>query len=232
MAKNLSGSKESRTAIFDLHCMDDMGNLIEVEVQIRKLGNFMKRLAFYAGEMVANQAEPGKDWSYDVQPTYVIALTRFPVFDDERAIHRGTVTDLETGEPLMDTYNFMAIELSKVPFFIEKSSNDLSKWLFFFRYLNRLRELPDELDEGKFKDLTESAKVSKFNRMHHDRWDHNVMVPGIFEEFATEINAKIDERAREIAKRMIQYGDSDEKIAACSGLSIEDIVVLRSQSET
>ena len=56
----------------------------------------------------------------------------------------------------------MAIELSKVPFFIEKSSNDLSKWLFFFRYLNRLRELPDELDEGKFKNLTESAKVSKF----------------------------------------------------------------------
>ena len=162
VAKNLSGSKESRTAIFDLHCMDDMGNLIEVEVQIRKLGNFMKRLAFYAGEMVANQAEPGKDWNYDVQPTYVIALTRFPVFDDERAIHRGTVTDLETGEPLMDTYNFMAIELSKVPFFIEKSSNDLSKWLFFFRYLNRLRELPDELDEGKFKNLTESAKVSKF----------------------------------------------------------------------
>ena len=245
VAKNLSGSKESRTAIFDLHCLDDMGNLIEIEVQIREMDNFMKRLAFYASEMVANQAEPGADWNYDVQPTYVIALTRFPVFDDERSVHRGSVTDLETGEPLMDTYNFMAIELSKVPFFIEKASNDLNKWLFFFRYLNRLKELPEELDEGKFKDLTESAKVSNFNkkeleayqRMHHDRWDHNVMVPGIFKEFATEINAKIaenvDERAREIAKRMIAAGKlSDKEVAEYSGLSIEDVVVLRSQCET
>ena len=56
VAKNLSGSKASRTAIFDLHCEDDAGELIEIEVQIRKLDNFLNRLAFYASEMVANQA--------------------------------------------------------------------------------------------------------------------------------------------------------------------------------
>ncbi len=60
VAKNLSGSKASRTAIFDLHCEDDAGELIEIEVQIRKLDNFLNRLAFYASEMVANQAELGE----------------------------------------------------------------------------------------------------------------------------------------------------------------------------
>ena len=34
VAKNLSGSKASRTAIFDLHCEDDAGELIEIEVQV------------------------------------------------------------------------------------------------------------------------------------------------------------------------------------------------------
>ena len=239
VAKNLSGSKASRTAIFDLHCKDDAGNLIEIEVQIREVDNFMKRLAFYASEMVANQAEPGQDWDYDIQPTYVIALTRFSVFPDERAVHRGSVIDLESGEQLVDTYNFTAIELSKVPFFIEKTSSDLSKWLFFFRYLNRLKELPEELDEGKFKDLTESAKVSNFTKkefevyrnMYHKVWDHNAMRRGIFKEFADDINAKIDGRVREIAKKMIKAGDSDEKIAAITELSLEDVVVLRSQLE-
>ena len=62
VSKNLSGSKASRTAIFDLHCEDDAGELIEIEVQIRKLDNFLKRLAFYASEMVANQAELGIGW--------------------------------------------------------------------------------------------------------------------------------------------------------------------------
>ena len=238
VAKNLSGSKESRTAIFDLHCKDDMGNLIEIEVQIRE----MKRLAFYASELVANQAEPGEEWNYDVQPTYVIALTRIHVFDDENAVHRAAVTDLETGKQVMDTYNYAVIELSKVPFFIEKTSSDLSKWLFFFRYLNRLKELPEELNESKFQQLTESSKVSNFSkkefeayqRMHHEKWDHNVMVPGIFKEFATEINAKIEERIsdrnREIAKKMVAAGKlSDAEIADYSGLSAEDVVVLRSQ---
>ena len=239
VAKNLSGSKASRTAIFDLHCKDDAGDLIEIEVQIREVDNFMKRLAFYASEMVANQAEPGDDWNFNVQPTYVIALTRFPVFPDERAVHRGTVIDLESGEQLVDTYNFTAIELSKVPFFIEKTSSDLSKWLFFFRYLNRLKELPEELNEEKFKDLTESAKVSKFSKkefevyrnMYHKVWDHNAMRRGVFKEFAEDINAKIEDRTREIAKNLIKLGVSDEKIVAATGLSLEDVVVLRSQLE-
>ena len=244
MAKNLSGSKASRTAIFDLHCKDDLGNLIEIEVQIREMKNFVKRLAFYASEMVANQAEPGDDWSFDVQPTYVIALTRFSVFPDERAVHRATVIDMESGEQLVDTYNFTAIELSKVPFFIEKTSSDLSKWLFFFRYLNRLKELPEELDDGKFKDLTESAKVSNFNKkefeayrnMYHKVWDHNALRDGFFKEFADDVNAKIEERIsgrnREIAKKMIVLGKlSNEEIAAATDLSLEDVVVLRSQLE-
>ena len=111
--------------------------------------------------------------------------------------------------------------------------------MFFFRYLNRLKELPEELDEGKFKDLTESAKVSKFSKkefedyrnMYHTVWDHNAMRRGIFKEFADDINAKIDGRVREIATNLIKLGDSDEKIAAATGLSLEDIVVLRSQLE-
>lgn len=90
--------------------------------------------------------------------------------------------------------------------------------------------------------MTESLKVSNFSkaefeayqRMHHEKWDHNVMVPGIFKEFATEINAKIEERIsdrnREIAKKMVAAGKlSDAEIADYSGLSVEDVVVLRSQ---
>lgn len=242
VAHNLSGSKVSRTAIFDLHCKDDMGNLIEIEVQIRKLKNFRKRLAFYASEMVANQSEPGDDWNYDVKPTYVIAFARHKVFDDNRIVHRAAVTDLETGAQFVDAYNFTTVELSKVPFFIKKKSDDLSKWLFFFRFLNRLRELPAELDEKKFEHLTESSKVSNFSKeefeayqkMYHEKWDHNVMVDGIFEEFADEINAKVDAVAservldskREIARKMKAKNRPVEEIVEFTGIPAEQIETL------
>ena len=239
IVKNLSGSKESRTAIFDLHCKDDMGNLIEIEVQIRQMKNFLKRLAFYASEMVANQAEPGKDWDYDVKPTYVIAFTQSPVFGDSRAIHRATCVDLDTGEQFIDSYNYTVIELSKVPFFIEKKSDNISKWLFFFRYLNSLKELPEELNERKFEQLTESSKVSKFSKeefeeyqkMYHKEYDHNAMVPGIFEEFADEINAMINERVsdniRELARSMLAEGVSIEKVAKITKLSEAEVSSLK-----
>ena len=129
----------------------------------------------------------------------------------------------------------------KVPFFIESKSDSLSKWLFFFRYLNRLKELPPAINERKFRQLTESSKVSKFSKeefeayqkVFHEKWDHNVLRRSFFEEFADDVNAKVDGRAREIAKRMLAGGKlTDEEIAAYSGLSVEDVIVLRSQADT
>ena len=67
--------------------------------------------------------------------------------------------------------------------------------------------------------------------MYHKVWDHNAMRRGIFKEFADDINEKVDGRVREIAKKMIKAGDSDEKIVAITKLSLEDVVVLRSQLE-
>ena len=242
VAKNLSGSKESRTAIFDLHCEDDAGDLIEIEVQIRKLKNFSKRLAFYASEMVANQAEIGTGWKFNVKPTYVIAITQKKVFRDNRIIHRATTVDLETGEQFIDSYNYTVIELSKVPFFIEKKSDSSSKWLFFFRYLHRLRALPEALSEKKFKRLTECSRVSRFSKeefeayrkVYHKEWDHNAMVDGIFEDFADEINAEIAKnvsksllkRNREIAKKLKARNRPIDEIVEDTGLTKEEVEAL------
>lgn len=238
VAKNLSGSKESRTAIFDLHCEDEAGNLIEIEVQIRKLKNFSKRLAFYASEMVANQAEIGTGWKFNVKPTYVIAITQKKVFKDNRIIHRATTVDLETGEQFIDSYNYTVIELSKVPFFIEKRFDSSSKWLFFFRYLHRLRKLPEALSERKFKQLTECSPESRFSKkefeacqkVYHKEWDHNAMVDGIFEDFADEINAKIAEnvsdKTREIARRMKARNRPVDEIAEDTGLTKKEVMAL------
>ena len=59
--------------------------------------------------------------------------------------------------------------------------------------------------------------------MYHKEWDHNAMVDGIFEEFATEINAKIDERTREIAKKMKAKNKPIDEIVEFTGLSAEEV---------
>ena len=120
--------------------------------------------------------------------------------------------------------------------------DNLSKWLFFFRYLDKLRSLPEELSDKKFKQLTVSSRVSRFSKkefeayqkMHHDRWDHIVMVPGIFKEFATEINAEIAKNVSksvsdtkfEIAKKMKAKNKPVDEIIEFTGLTEEKIKAL------
>lgn len=66
--------------------------------------------------------------------------------------------------------------------------------------------------------------------MHHDRWDHNVMVPGVFKEFAAEIDAKIAENVAdakyEIAKKMKARNTSIKEIAEITGLSEFEVKAL------
>jgi predicted N-acyltransferase len=90
----------------------------------------------------------------------------------------------------------------------------------------------------RIKQLTESAKVSKFSKkefeayqkMYHERWDHNVLKRGFFKEFATEINAEIAKNVsgnkREIAKKLKARNRPVEEIAEDTGLSIEEINAL------
>ena len=234
VAQNLSGSSESRTAIFDLHCADDQGNLIEIEVQIKRATRFLQRLAFYAAEMVANQSETGFQWKYNVKPTYVIAIMRENVFEDDRAVHRATTLDLETKAQFLETFNFTVLELKKVPFFIEKTSDNVAKWLFFFRYLNNLKRLPEELDEGKFVKLTESSKVSNFTKrefeayqtMRHEDWDRGVIAEAFIEDNPDVVEMIRDGKAREIAKGFRDAGFPLDAIAKQTGLSEEEIKAL------
>ena len=86
--------------------------------------------------------------------------------------------------------------------------------------------------------LTECSRVSRFSKeefeayqkMHHERWDHIVMVPGIFKEFADEINAEIaknvSDKTREIAKKMKARNRPIDEIVEDTGLTKEEVEAL------
>ncbi|MBR4681605.1 MAG: hypothetical protein IKP03_10985 [Fibrobacter sp.] len=63
----------------------------------------------------------------------------------------------------------------------------------------------------------------------------NEYLESVLRNAIDDVNAKVaegvSENTREIAKNLIKLGDSDEKIASATGLSLEDVIVLRSQLE-
>ena len=219
--QNLSGSRATRTAVFDLNCVDCRGHFIEIEVQLRHMTNFVKRMGYYASQMVAIQGAPGKDWNYDVKPTYVFAICNEKVFKDARVVHRATVLDIKTHQQFMDCYNFTSVELSKVNGKLPRNACESDKWIFLFRYLNRLNRLPSIFSDEKFGHLTECSQVAKLTkrefeeylRMLNAEFDHNAMWPGIARKFAKEI-ADIAANAAEKARIAAEKKAEDARIAA------------------
>lgn len=230
---NDSGSKASRTSIFDLHCIDEEGRLIEIEVQLRRRTNFLKRLAFYSSQMVVKQGKPGRKWNHDIKPTYVIAIARHTVFNDGEAIHRAGILDYKTHEQWVDCANFTVVELSKIKRIVCKKDDDATKWMFVFRYLNRLERLPPALNAGKFKGLLEPAKIARFNKKELERYrrtmytewdrygeeeafaeDHPEYIKKIGDEAVAKVNKKFATRDKKIAKFLQSIGVSSQDIAS------------------
>ena len=222
---NESGSKESRTSIFDLLCQDEVGDYIEIEVQIRKNPNFMKRLAFYSSQLIVKQGIPGRKWDYDVKPTYVIAVTRHKVFDNDCIIHRAGILDYATSKQLIDSVNFTVVELPKVKRIIRENDSEAVKWMYAFRYLNRLRSLPPALNREKFEGLLDVARLARFNKEELERYRNNMKME--WDDYAEEVafiedhpdfvksieDKAVNARDNEIV-RMINDGMSLEKIKA------------------
>lgn len=229
--QNATGSKESKTTFFDLHCTDDSGKLIEIEVQIRPFTNFMKRLAFYAGQMVVSQGYPG--WKYEVKPTYIMAIAQHRLFEDDRIIHRSTICDLKTGEIMMDSYNFTIIEIPKIYREIDLKQNE-NQWLFALRYSSLLKELPPPLQNKKFKHLTSVSQISnlkgdkleEYLMMKNARWDNEVVLDYI-EQHDSDAFKKHDEKVlKTIAKKMLLKKRPIEEIIEFTGFTKEEIEAL------
>ena len=199
---------------------------IEIEIQIERETNFLKRLLFYSSQMIVQQGEPGPDWDYDVKPIYVISFARFRVFDDDRPLHRAGFLDYETANPLIDSANFTIVELSKVKKMIRKSDSEAAKWMFIFRYLHRLKELPPALKTEKFEGLLPFAKLARFNKKElkryryimHLKWDRYAQELAFAEDHPDFVK-KIEEKVIDKVERMLKKGASMDKIRTSLGLS-------------
>ena len=237
--QNATGSKESKTTFFDLHCTDDTGELIEIEVQIRPYTNFLKRLAFYAGQMVVSQGFPR--WNYDVKPTYIIAITQHALFDDKPIIHRSSICDLNTGERMMDSYNFTIIEIPKIFKDIDLKTNE-NRWLFALKFLSKLKELPPSLKTQKFELLTSVSQISnlkgdklkEYLKMKYAAWDNEAVVdyiikhdPQAYQNFLDKHDVQIiTKTTKEIAKKMLTKNKPIDEIIEFTGLTKEEIQTL------
>ena len=166
-------SPTDRKAIFDLNCISNTGERFTVELQKVKQMYFKDRSIYYSTFAIQEQAQRG-DWDYKLSAVYTIGILDFLISDDAKdVIYYAQLKD-QHNQLFYDKLSFIYLTLPN----FTKSRAELKtlqdKWLYVFRHLAELDEIPPELQESVFHRLFQIAQIAQFNPQERQAYEDSL----------------------------------------------------------
>ena len=241
-----------KNTIVDVLCLDVSGRKFCVEMQMEWSNAFMQRVLFNASKLYVTQLQKNEDYSI-LKPVYSLNLVN-EIFEKDMPdcfIHNYRIVHDRDTKKVIEGLHFTFIELPKFTphTFMEKRMSVL--WLRFLTEINsNTREVPADLLEcSEISKALEELKVTSFTdtelRTYDKFWDtvrtEKTLLKDRYEEGMEEGEAKglakglaqgeakgSYQKAQEIAKKMLSKGLDDTTIMEMTGLSQEEIKLLKS----
>ena len=208
--------------------------LFVVEVQREAQHFFYDRAVFNSTFSVQRQILKGSD-NYRFEPVYFIGIMRFVIEeDDDRFLHRFSLTDDETGKQMTDDLHYIFLETPKCRL---KSDSSLAEKLGYALYnLPSMVKRPKELTGEIFDLLFSSADLSNFAPEEKIKYQSDMTTErdirnqiayakdkGIEQGIEQGIAQGAAQSKAEIAKAMLADGMDIALVVKYSGLSPEEI---------
>ena len=241
-----------KNTIVDVLCQDVSGRKFCVEMQMEWSNAFMQRVLFNASKLYVTQLQKNEDYSI-LKPVYSLNLVN-EIFEKDMPdcfIHNYCIVHDRDTKKVIEGLHFTFIELPKFTphTFMEKRMSVL--WLRFLTEINsNTREVPADLLEcPEISKALEELKVTSFTdtelRTYDKFWDtvrtEKTLLKDRYEEGMEKGEAKglakglaqgeakgSYQKAQEIAKKMLSKGLDDTTIMEMTGLSQEEIKLLKS----
>jgi len=182
-------TETDRTARYDLYCKTGEGERIIVELQAVSQIHFKDRIVFYASRLIQRLGEKGKDWNYKLPHVYSVNIINFILDDDFKEQYNNVensdenvddsdkkyvttvqLTNINTGKIFYDKLLFAFIELPHLTKELGELKTFLEQWMYIFRRLPELDNLPEELRNEIFEQLFEIARIARMNKEELDEY--------------------------------------------------------------
>lgn len=227
-AENVGDVYTDRKAIFDVYCEGENGEKFIVEMQNAYQTYFKDRSLFYSTFPIREQAPKGKDWDFNLNHIYTIALLNFNMnddaFDKERILHHVQLCDTATHRVFYDKLEFIYVEIAKFNKSLDELETLYDKWLFALKNLYKLNERPKALRDKVFDRLFEEAEIARFTKEELREYEASIMAyRDIKNSIDTAEKIGIEKGKIEIVKAMLAGNMSIEQIMKFSGLTREKI---------
>jgi predicted transposase/invertase (TIGR01784 family) len=220
---------DDRSLIYDVYCTTDTGECIIVEMQNKSYHQYRKRTIYYLSRAIADQAEAGDRWNFNIAAVYCISLMNFTSPEMPQKFRTDVaLMDMESGEKFADEVRLIYLQLPLFNKKLEDCENNFDKWICVLKDMDILERLPFPLKGEIFKKLamiTDVASLSKEERVEYDRAMKELRDTELVLE-STRLDAYNDGRTKEklaIAKSLKMNGISIDIIQKSTGLSKEEI---------
>ena len=218
--------------IFDIVGTNQAGEPVLVEVQQNASQIFVDRLFYYVSRTVSVLVPEGA--SYRLPHIYVLSILTEDLFEGEPDTYFHHVALSKNGMPFYKKFDGFLVEVDKFRE-IDKRTPEVRRERS--ERADMLRFLIDLMEEKPFSDdILQNEMYAKFVKdVSLEKIEDELLLREVDDmtDIKYEKESSYLDGVRDTAKRLIANGKlSDEEIAECSGLSIEDVVVLRSQAET
>ena len=233
--EQLPASPAERRGIYDVYCIDTMGQRFIVEMQQVRQLHIKERALYYSTFAITYQAQRGAEWQFSLLPVYCIAILDFTFIEEELADQRYyrqiQLADCATGKVFYDKLTFVYIELPKFNQPLADATA-ADKWIYLLKHMPELQHIPAELAAEPFTDafaIAEEAALSPEERYYYEGSLKQARIAnaelaaahedGIKEGIKEGIEKGREEQSVAIARAMLARGLDPAEIAAMTGIS-------------
>jgi predicted transposase/invertase (TIGR01784 family) len=232
--EKIGASIEDRKAVYDLFCKDEKGNTFIVELQRGTQKHFIDRAHYYMTFPIQEQATRGV-WNFELTPIYFIGILNFEVDifkGDDNYVHYCQLTDNHTKKIIDEKLNYIYIEIPKFKKTEEELSKHLDYWLYFFKELNTLKEVPKKLkndivakafDKAKFINLSSEEQTKYHLNLKYYRDYINTLDTALEQGYERGMEKGLEKGIEKGLEKGMQQGKLQEKLQIAKNLLLVDI---------
>jgi predicted transposase/invertase (TIGR01784 family) len=240
-------TNDSKGAVLDIFCKDQLGNGYLVEMQARGIKHMNDRVRFYVSRVQSEILHKGDD--YEMPATFFVGILNHmrepeskdvPYFTEEAWMNLETLAVAERKE------FWIFVELPRFKKKLEKLDGFREKLVYLFKHLHKMKERPPLYAEKLFDHLFAVTEVSKFTDMERNQYKEALVIDGAMDakavyDYAYDmVKAKAERRAEkrgekkgltkamlDMAKAMLAKGYSLQEVLDLTHLQQRDVLALR-----
>ncbi len=244
---NIPMIKGVKDTFVDVKALLENNTKVIIEMQVLSHKGFEKRVLYNAAKNYSIQLTKGEEYHL-LNPVIALTIVDFVMFDESpNVINQFKLIEKEHFVEYGDDIELIFVELPKFNKTLDQLQNIKEEWIYFIQNAGSLEYIPKNLDQciiTALQNANEANLTQEELEAQHKRKEfisiqklailkateegmEKGMEKGIEVGLEKGIEVGIMQRNREIAKNLLDILDN-ETIALKTGLSVEEIALLRS----